>query len=161
MGRRRIYTPEEAKARRQASKLAYKQRDPKRHKAQQDAWMGRNRAQHRALCAKRWRTQPHVKTLARDNTLKATYGITLEDYTEMLAWQGGVCAICLLPETQRKGPDGGAKALAVDHCHTTGNIRSLLCGRCNTALGMFGESADRLRAAARYLDFHNPATPTV
>lgn len=72
------------------------------------------------------------------------YGLTLEQFDEQLAKQNGVCAICQQLET-------GGKSLAVDHCHSTGVVRGLLCGSCNRALGLFGESIFNLRAATRYL----------
>jgi hypothetical protein len=76
------------------------------------------------------------------------FNLTLDGYADLLADQGGVCAIC------RKAPQ--AKPLCVDHCHTTGAIRGLLCGPCNTALGMLGDDPDRVDSAAAYLRT-NPA----
>jgi hypothetical protein len=59
------------------------------------------------------------------------YGITLEDYECLLAEQGGNCAIC-----GNHPPDKGASRLSVDHDHGTGQVRGLLCRRCNTMLGL-------------------------
>jgi hypothetical protein len=76
------------------------------------------------------------------------YGI---DYTAVLAEQGGVCAICKKPETNRSnGPN--PKRLSVDHCHETGKARGLLCNNCNRAIGLLGDAPDLLRAAAEYLE---------
>lgn len=72
------------------------------------------------------------------------YGITQADYDRMLDEQGGVCLICAGTR-----PDG--KPLYVDHCHTSGAVRGLLCTQCNTGLGMFSDDPDRLLAAAAYL----------
>jgi len=44
------------------------------------------------------------------------------------------------------------KQLDVDHCHTTGEVRGLLCNRCNTGIGQFKDNPNILRSAARYLD---------
>jgi hypothetical protein len=74
------------------------------------------------------------------------FGITLDDYNAMLQRQGGVCAICHRPPTGQR--------LAVDHSHSTGNNRGLLCFDCNVALGKFEDNPDRLRAAAMYLEEH-------
>lgn len=75
------------------------------------------------------------------------YGMTLEDYERLLAAQGNACAICKTDAgTQSHG------RLQVDHCHSTGEVRGLLCGRCNRGLGMFSDSPDALKAALRYLD---------
>lgn len=63
--------------------------------------------------------------------LKYDYGITLEEYTKILLDQNSSCAICGRHQSEFK------LALAVDHCHTTGKIRGLLCGPCNTGLGHY------------------------
>lgn len=76
--------------------------------------------------------------------LRKLFGITLDDYKRMLEEQGGVCAIC-------KGPEPVYKYFPVDHCHTTGRVRGLLCSHCNKGLGSFKDSADALQAAIEYL----------
>jgi len=78
--------------------------------------------------------------------LKFKYGMSLEDYERMLVQQGGRCAICGSLESH-----GKTQHFVVDHDHTTGEIRALLCNRCNPAIGMMGDDPDRLEAAARYL----------
>ena len=80
----------------------------------------------------------------RSSHLKRKYGITLADYDAMLAAQAGGCAICGAPE-----PDG--QSLHVDHCHDSGDVRGLLCFRCNAGLGQFDHDAERLAVAAAYL----------
>lgn len=82
----------------------------------------------------------------RDGQLQRIFGITLDSYNSILAEQDGRCAICGGP------PDG--KALAVDHDHSTGYIRGLLCRGCNTGLGCFRDSAEFLTLASRYLERH-------
>lgn len=78
------------------------------------------------------------------------YGITKQQYDDMLAAQGGCCAIC-----GRDNPGGKAKVWAVDHCHNSNQVRGLLCGPCNRGLGQFGDDVERLRAAVRYLELHS------
>lgn len=85
----------------------------------------------------------------RDN-LRARYGITREQYDVMLQTQGGKCAICRRAERAR-GPNGPSRRLAVDHCHTTGRVRGLLCQGCNLGLGGFEDSEASLLAASAYL----------
>lgn len=80
------------------------------------------------------------------------YGITLAEYDQMVDNQDARCAICGTTD-----PGGRGNRLAVDHCHTTGAVRSLLCGSCNTALGLLGESVDRLASCINYLQIHNSA----
>ena len=59
--------------------------------------------------------------------------MTLEEYDEMSEKQRGKCAICGLPETKKN--QHGVCRLAVDHDHETGEVRGLLCCRCNTFIG--------------------------
>lgn len=77
------------------------------------------------------------------------YGITIKQHDDMLEAQGGKCAICgCPPEQSTKG------ALAVDHCHTTGKVRGLLCGNCNAGIGHLRDSLELIRAAGAYLEKH-------
>lgn len=85
------------------------------------------------------------------NQLRIRYGISVEEYQKMLAAQGGVCAICQRSETKTRC--GKLCRLAVDHSHTTGAIRGLLCNTCNTMLGNVRDNIDILQAAIEYL--HN------
>lgn len=86
--------------------------------------------------------------------LKKRFGMSLEDYKNLLSSQGGVCAICAQPETAQDPKAGAARAMAVDHCHTSGRVRALLCSSCNTGLGLFGDDPVRIMAAASYLLYH-------
>jgi hypothetical protein len=88
----------------------------------------------------------------RDRHLRNTYGISLAQYESMLGAQGGVCAICGMPEGLLGGRRGTATlSLAVDHDHATGHVRGLLCSSCNQGLGMFKHEASLLEAALSYL----------
>ena len=81
----------------------------------------------------------------RNSALVRKYGITAEDYDHMLAAQEGKCPIC-----------GEHRALVVDHCHRNGNVRALLCDRCNRLLGVADDNRALLTAAIRFLDTHSP-----
>lgn len=72
------------------------------------------------------------------------YGLTKEELDLLLA-QHAVCAIC-------RSEDWGSKGPQVDHCHTTGKVRGILCINCNNGLGRFGDDPERLRRAAAYLE---------
>ena len=88
----------------------------------------------------------------RARNLKMLYGLTLEDYAKKLSAQKGVCAICEQPETRIfRGKIG---LLNVDHDHSTGQIRDLLCNACNVSLGGFRDSPELLERAASYLRRH-------
>lgn len=86
--------------------------------------------------------------------LKTTYGISLEEYNRILEIQNYVCAICLKPERHRHKM-GKIFDLSVDHNHTTGNLRKLLCRDCNLLIGLAKENPLLLRNAAQYLEEHN------
>ena len=85
------------------------------------------------------------KSTKRNAQLKRRYGITLEDYDALFIKQGGCCAIC------GKTPAEQGRILAVDHCHSTGKVRGLLCTVCNMGIGHLGDSASRVRKALEYL----------
>ena len=94
-----------------------------------------------------------------DKKLRREKGISLADYHRLFQAQGGVCAICGLPE-YRKATNGRVRRyLSVDHDHKTGQVRGLLCGGCNAGLGHFGDDLERVTAAVRYL--RRPVAPAV
>src|ERR1700730_4434188 len=70
----------------------------------------------------------------RAASYKRRYGITFEQYEDMFAEQGGVCAACGKPEKKFSNKSKQITRLHVDHCHKTGRVRGLLCNDCNTAL---------------------------
>jgi len=88
--------------------------------------------------------------LQRAYKLQTNYGLSLEDYQSLLDKQGGLCAICKQTETSKSNV-GKPKNLAVDHCHTTGKVRGLLCHHCNTGIGKFMDKVDLLESAIKYL----------
>ena len=77
--------------------------------------------------------------------LKYRFGVSLEEFRERLATQGGRCAIC------RTDRPGGPSSFRVDHDHKTGRFRGLLCHCCNTALGQVRDSIGLLSKAAGYV----------
>ena len=93
---------------------------------------------------RRWRAK--YPTHAKHHQLRSDFKISYDDYVSMQAHQNGVCAIC------GRGPI--VRRLAVDHCHKTGRIRGLLCGRCNGPLGWYEQHAQQIRG---YLDEQRPA----
>jgi len=77
------------------------------------------------------------------------YGMSLDDYGALWEAQDGRCAICEKRETKRL--NGRLTPLAVDHSHSTGIVRGLLCYACNTGIGKLGEDYRILERAAEYL----------
>lgn len=86
------------------------------------------------------------KEKAKDARLRREYGITLEEYYKVLAYQNNSCAICKRPMSTMKS------RLALDHDHVTGRCRGLLCWTCNRALASFKDRARLFRNAAEYLE---------
>ena len=84
----------------------------------------------------------------RGDNLKKRYGITLDDYGRILAEQDGRCAICGGHQSKQK------HRLSVDHDHATGEIRGLLCTRCNVFLGRIESPEGLLNKALEYLKDH-------
>lgn len=84
-----------------------------------------------------------------------SFGVDADRYQEMLREQSGVCAICKQPERSPDKASGKTKDLAVDHDHTTGAVRALLCSNCNRGLGLFNDSPEMLDAAKAYLARHS------
>lgn len=78
----------------------------------------------------------------RDYQLKYNYGISLDEYRDMYNSRNGKCDLC-----------GSAKnVLDVDHCHDSGEVRGLLCGPCNRALGTLGDTKESIQKVLRYLN---------
>jgi hypothetical protein len=73
------------------------------------------------------------------------YGSTRETIQSMMSDQKNVCAIC-------ENPFKNANDTHIDHCHSTGRIRGILCSACNHGLGKFRDNPDYLRAAAAYVE---------
>jgi len=84
--------------------------------------------------------------MQRRKRLKARYGITIAEYDAMLAAQGGTCAVCGTAEC------ASGRRFAVDHDHTTGRVRGLVCLFCNRALGLIRDDPALARSLARYLE---------
>lgn len=104
--------------------------------------------------------QPHCRTQClqekrelhgRKQDILRKFGMTIEQYKQMLHDQADVCAICQCKESAKASNQSTIKQLAVDHDHKTGAIRGLLCMNCNKGLGAFSDSIARLEAAVLYL----------
>jgi hypothetical protein len=98
-----------------------------------------NRANH----LKQSRNYEKNNTKRRSSRFKERlnkYGITIEQYEEILKKQSGLCAIC-----NRK------KRLCIDHCHKTGKVRGLLCFNCNALLGQANDSIEIIDSSKAYL----------
>ncbi len=101
--------------------------NPERARRQHEEWRARN------------------KQKQREYHLRHEYGLEAAEYDALAAAQGNRCAIC------RKDSPGRRKYWCVDHDHETGSVRGLLCGHCNSGIGLLGDTADGVRAALVYL----------
>lgn len=122
-----------------------------------------------------WKEQNPEKAKAYTKTAEAKrysrrmedrYGISSSDYEAILREQDGVCRICKRHETRTRGKrqldfvgeDSKAaivRRLAIDHDHVTGKVRGLLCGACNTVLGLVSEDVAILNSVIEYLEEHH------
>lgn len=120
-------------------------------KADRRAWVAANAERVRAA-NKQWSDEnPDRKRSDHRLYWLRAYGLTPEAYDQLLREQDGACAICGQAETFVDPRTAETRRLAVDHCHTTGRVRGLLCGRCNRSIGLLGDSAETLEKAAAYL----------
>lgn len=85
----------------------------------------------------------------RDAYLRRKYGLSLEEYGDILAAQGGRCGN---PGCRTKAPGGRYNQWHVDHDHVTGDVRGLLCNACNLALGQLGDDPERIEGLRDYLN---------
>jgi hypothetical protein len=103
------------------------------------------------------RSEEENRAFARDKILQKKYGVDLQWYKEVYDSQGGVCAICGQPETKIDHRTKQPVNLSVDHDHSTGQIRRLLCWRCNATLGKVEDSPELLWKMIMYLKAHGAA----
>lgn len=92
-----------------------------------------------------------AKQSARERQLKHKYGIDFEEYSRLLKEQDGCCAICKEDRNRTSGDNPEKWNYAVDHDHSTGKVRGLLCNQCNRGLGMFKDEPELLEKALQYL----------
>jgi DNA-directed RNA polymerase subunit RPC12/RpoP len=115
-------------------------------------WRARHPEANREQCAqykKAWIANPRNRRTKREYEILRQYGITAAQLDEMIQAQGSLCAIC---HREATGASGSGGRLHIDHCHETGKVRGLICGRCNRGIGLLGDDPTVLRAAAAYIE---------
>jgi hypothetical protein len=135
------------KCRRERS-LKWQRENPDKYREQQQKTYKKNIDKRREYEKKRAR-DPERKRYNKNKNLLDKYGITIEEFECMVESQNGLCAIC--EERLTYGRNG----CAVDHDHTTGQVRSILCSPCNKGIGHFQENISRIKAAVMYLETWN------
>ena len=128
----------------EATAKAYRVKNAERRRETTALWREKNPERDKER-TKAWGQSAAGQLMKKNNWLKYQYGITLEDYNKMLDEQNDCCSLCNSHKSLFK------KALCVDHCHSSGQIRSLLCDDCNVGLGRFKDNEELLIKAAVYL----------
>ena len=119
---------------------------------QADGKLGRRGDCAECSCAQKKLLHSKDPLKSKNANLKRYYGITFNDYLEILEAQNGRCAICGTDTPNGKG------VFHVDHCHSFGQVRGLLCHSCNVGLGHFKDQESLLLKAALYLHKHRDHT---
>lgn len=138
------------KNKRAADGLAY---ECKSCKKQKDAEWYKNYYKNNPGGFSKWQQEnpEKAKKAKRDRHLQSLYGLSRVEYEQLATKQNNLCAICKKPESIINKKTGLTKNLSVDHCHSTGKIRGLLCGNCNTAIGLLKENIVTCKAVISYL----------
>ena len=126
---------------RYATDPEYRERTKEAHRA----WYRANKVEVNEGRRHRYATEPEVVESVRRYHLRRTYGLSWQDFEDMLARQKGACALC-----RRKF--GKKRKCCVDHCHKWRKARGLLCRQCNTGLGCFEDNPVLARRAADYAE---------
>jgi hypothetical protein len=108
---------------------------------------------HKAACKtcsslkfKTWRAA-NIDEVRKNDRIKhyvRKYGLSTDSAVALVENKVGTCEICRATDS-----------LVVDHCHSTGNVRGLICGACNSALGYARENISTLRGLIQYIERHN------
>ena len=129
-------------------------------------WRKRNREYTRAFDKRRRKEDPKIKERQKkyhsenpDKNMEyqrmANYGISSEQYYDLVKRQNNRCGICGRLERRKNYKTGKRQSLSIDHDHASGKNRGLLCRDCNFAIGLFEDNAAIVQKAVQYLRKHN------
>ena len=126
-----------------SDKKAYYQKNKKKVKARRTIYYAKNKEAILKQMKERYHTNPEVQQDHIDSAIKSRYGISGDqyryEYWRLFEMQDGKCAICKQD-----------KKLVLDHDHSTGKIRALLCTNCNTAFGLMKENPNFVQGLLNY-----------
>ncbi len=113
---------------------------------------------HCKACRNAYRKSVYDPERSRMYNLRRNYGLTIDQYNEMLEAQDHRCAICRIHVSELRPHKGQPGFLGVDHSHRTGKVRGLLCELCNRYVGRHRDDLTIARATVAYLERHAPET---
>ena len=118
------------------------------HRERSRQWKANNKDLAKKLHAE-WRAKNRQKLrdINKETYFRLKYGISLEERNNMLAQQGGKCAICGTTSPNSVG-------WVIDHCHTTNKVRAILCNPCNLALGYVRDDVEIMLRMIEYIEKH-------
>lgn len=125
-----------------ARSAAYRAGNVEKIKAGHAAYNAAHKEERKVQKRAYYAANPEKLGALRAQRRRKNYGVSPEGFQLMLSAQKNACAICA---------EGFSKAPNVDHDHETGGVRGLLCMSCNTGLGKFKDSVERLQKAISYL----------
>ena len=105
-------------------------------------WQKQNRDKNIGYCQRYYRENKHKW---RERDYKRKYGMTIQEVEALVASQNGRCPICDIPFKSQK-------LMSLDHDHKTGQLRQVLCSKCNTALGLLNEDVAIFHRAVEYIN---------
>lgn len=115
--------------------------NPERYAKRMKEWYAKNPGKAKANASKYYASGGW-----RERWYKKQYGLSVLDVDNMTALQSHRCAIC-----ETTSPGGKGKRFYVDHNHSTGKVRGMLCNKCNTAIGLLGDNPSTIIKASCYL----------
>lgn len=116
--------------------------------AKSQKWKEANKDYHVAYMRayhQQHKDDPEYRRQRREAMVFSKYGLSPAELEALIAKQDGRCAICDGP------PNGPGTRLHIDHCHDSSKVRGLLCGKCNTAVGLLDDDPERAERLAAYL----------
>lgn len=126
----------------------------RKNETREDFLARRKQNYRRNMSKRRSDARAYYHSKGHGNHVLKTYGVTPEQYDDMAKTQGGRCAICQEQPTE-------SRRLCVDHDHSTGQVRALLCVKCNTGIGHLNDDIRLVTAALEYLQKHTSDSETV
>jgi hypothetical protein len=137
---------ERANALARANQKKWRAENPELHRQRAKDWKAANYERYLERHTK-WRhaNREYLNEYKRHQRFRLEYNLTIEERDRLLANQGGGCKACGATEP------GATYGWSVDHCHSSGKVRGILCHSCNLALGLVQDDIDRLIKLIGYL----------